>query len=344
MEDVRAIFRITGPNLTDNTVVVERTGIYAGRVSSNDLSLPDKQISRQHLRIVWQDGNFWVEDLNSTNGVSLNGKRIEAGIPMPLKVGDEITAGPFVLTLQRLVRPALGSTKPQIGIEEYPPTGTSSSSRASVPGLTESRQAIRIGGRVTERLGGSLTASQLKALEPHVKPRPDRYPNGIGSLPEDRSNWLKYLPAIYADKSLDPTEFMGRYLLIFETIFNPITWMVDNFDLYLDPQTAPDIWLQWMGSWFDIGLLNLIPVERQRTIMEQMDWLYLRRGTKAGLERLLSLYFGVTPTIIEETSEAPHVLIRLPLGQSGIDNAEDIARAIIENQLPAFATFTLEIG
>src|SRR5690606_38519886 len=82
------------------------------------------------------------------------------------------------------------------------------------------------------------------------------YPVGV---PRDQSNWLKYLPEIFSND-----EFLGRYLLIFESLLSPIMWTVDNFDLFLSPEVAPAQWLQWMTSWFDLLLLPELPIERQR--------------------------------------------------------------------------------
>jgi pSer/pThr/pTyr-binding forkhead associated (FHA) protein len=47
-----------------------------GRLSYNDVKLPSPQISRQHAELRRIDGVWWIADLNSTNGLLLNGKRI----------------------------------------------------------------------------------------------------------------------------------------------------------------------------------------------------------------------------------------------------------------------------
>ncbi|MCI0869833.1 MAG: hypothetical protein J4O08_08955, partial [Chloroflexi bacterium] len=51
---------------------------------------------------------------------------------------------------------------------------------------------------------------------------------------KQRSSYLKYLPAIYAD-----SDFMGRFLMIFESVLGPIQNVVDNIPYYLDPKLAP---------------------------------------------------------------------------------------------------------
>src|SRR5687767_11944957 len=64
-----------------------------GRSSSNTICLPDHQVSRNHARILRQGEIFVIEDLQSTNGVMLCGKRIPAGEPCALTDGDELIIG-----------------------------------------------------------------------------------------------------------------------------------------------------------------------------------------------------------------------------------------------------------
>src|SRR5690606_24801437 len=152
-----------------------------------------------------------------------------------------------------------------------------------------------------------------------------------------KSTWMQYLPALY-----DEDDFLGRYLLICESLFAPISWMVDNFDLYLSPEVAPPEWLMWMASWFDLLLVPELPEARMRAVMDQIGWLFLRRGTRAGLERLLQLYFGVRPEIIE-SDEPCKFTVRLPLSDSDVKLSPDVIERLITSQKPAFAAFTLEI-
>ena len=162
------------------------------------------------------------------------------------------------------------------------------------------------------------------------------YPPGI---PRDRSTWLKYLPSIYEDD-----EFLGRYLLIFESIMSPITWVIDNFEEYLSPEMAPAEWVQWLASWFDVLLLPEVPEPRQREVLKQIGWLFLRRGTRAGLERLLELYFGVNVTITEPRDQPAHFIVNLPLSKSEVKLDRETVEYLIRSQTPAFASFDLQIS
>ena len=59
-----------------------------------DLAEHDKGIaSRNHAVIKRNGDNYTITDLSSTNGTFLNGKRIAANAPQPLRTGDKIKIG-----------------------------------------------------------------------------------------------------------------------------------------------------------------------------------------------------------------------------------------------------------
>ena len=59
-----------------------------------DADDPEAKISRRHARVTLKNGEYFVEDLGSTNGTFLNrGKRLLPGQPQPLRENDEIIVG-----------------------------------------------------------------------------------------------------------------------------------------------------------------------------------------------------------------------------------------------------------
>ncbi len=63
-----------------------------GRTTDNTVAFPsDSNISRYHAEIEWRDGDFWLIDLNSSNGTTHNGEAVKSDVK--LKDGDEITLG-----------------------------------------------------------------------------------------------------------------------------------------------------------------------------------------------------------------------------------------------------------
>lgn len=67
------------------------TEIKIGRDPASDLRLDDPTVSAQHPRLFYRQGQWWVEDLRSTNGTFLNQERVSA--PFVLARGDLIRFG-----------------------------------------------------------------------------------------------------------------------------------------------------------------------------------------------------------------------------------------------------------
>jgi pSer/pThr/pTyr-binding forkhead associated (FHA) protein len=79
-------------------VPLVRDEITIGRKEGNTIRLTDRNVSRRHARLRKLNGTYFVEDLQSYNGVKVNGRRI--GGEVELKAGDQITIGDYQLALQ----------------------------------------------------------------------------------------------------------------------------------------------------------------------------------------------------------------------------------------------------
>ncbi len=60
----------------------------------------DAGVSRKHCRIIKQGDQFFVEDLQSTNGTKLNGSFIPPNQPQQIKDGDVLELGAFKVTFK----------------------------------------------------------------------------------------------------------------------------------------------------------------------------------------------------------------------------------------------------
>ena len=81
----------------------QRSGVSLGRHPDLvDEVVNDNSISRRHLRIGQDDGGLTVEDLNSTNGTSVNRRRLAPFKPEPLEYGSILTIGSLDLNVSRL--------------------------------------------------------------------------------------------------------------------------------------------------------------------------------------------------------------------------------------------------
>ena len=68
-----------------------------GRSREADITVDDPNVSRRHAEVRHEDGAYWIVDLGSTNGITINGKRVERA---KLEPDDEIVLG----TTERAVR------------------------------------------------------------------------------------------------------------------------------------------------------------------------------------------------------------------------------------------------
>ncbi|MGH7491692.1 MAG: phage tail protein [bacterium] len=113
-----------------------------------------------------------------------------------------------------------------------------------------------------------------------------------------RVSYLQYLPAVY---QADPVskDFLERFLSLFENIFVDIENKIDNFSQYLDPDGVPENFLAWLGDWVDMSFDPRSSIATKRKLLRNAPELYCRRGTPAGLKKLLRLVFDVEAQILE---------------------------------------------
>lgn len=62
-----------------------------GRASTNHIVVADSFASNEHAQIIFQNGQWWLEDRSSRNGTTLNGIRIQQ--PVVVTAGDIIGIG-----------------------------------------------------------------------------------------------------------------------------------------------------------------------------------------------------------------------------------------------------------
>jgi general secretion pathway protein A len=70
----RLVLALKGATVTEVYLVPGRCVI--GRTSDNDLQVESKYVSRHHAQVTTTTEGSWIEDLNSTNGIFVRGKRV----------------------------------------------------------------------------------------------------------------------------------------------------------------------------------------------------------------------------------------------------------------------------
>jgi hypothetical protein len=121
--------------------------ITIGRALDSDLQIDNLGVSHHHARILTDQGQLLIEDLNSANGVLLNNARVKRE---PVKSGDTITVGKHAIivdqehdvaifdTMKKIVAPRLQETfvvggQPEMG------NGTRPSGQEGAAGSKASR-------------------------------------------------------------------------------------------------------------------------------------------------------------------------------------------------------------
>jgi phage tail-like protein len=167
---------------------------------------------------------------------------------------------------------------------------------------------------------------------------------GTAAFRRPVSRYLYDLPVLFHDN-----EFLGRYLAIFESLWEPLEQRQDHIEMYLDPQTCPATFLHWLAGWFGLALNQRWPEARQRRLLAEATELYRWRGTRYGLTRMIEVCTGLTPTITDQAEAGPggtpqpfvfHIRLHIP-PNSGLDRT--FIEDIIQTHKPAHAGYMLEI-
>jgi len=180
-----------------------------------------------------------------------------------------------------------------------------------------------------------------------------------------KGNYIRFLPSLYTRD-----EMMGRFLMLFESFWSPISQQIRQIPYYFDPTVTPVDMLSWLASWLDLQLDPEWPESQRRALLKSARRLYQKRGTASGLREYLEIYTGGQVQIIEHRADnfvvgtradlgnsialgrdnRPHtftVIVRLAADLLGDSAQEDRWRqrisAIIDQEKPVHTTYTLQI-
>jgi pSer/pThr/pTyr-binding forkhead associated (FHA) protein len=83
---------LTLARVSDAFTISVQSGCILGRAGgTSEFFKESKTVSRRHARVVYKDGTWAVEDMGSTNGTYLNGRRVENDRPHALQKGDTLS-------------------------------------------------------------------------------------------------------------------------------------------------------------------------------------------------------------------------------------------------------------
>ena len=77
------------------------SGATLGRSPANaEFIIDHESVSREHIRLLYADGNLYAEDLGSTNGTRINGRLLNPREPVVLQNNDQLELGPIVFQVR----------------------------------------------------------------------------------------------------------------------------------------------------------------------------------------------------------------------------------------------------
>ncbi|MEO6654577.1 MAG: FHA domain-containing protein [Pyrinomonadaceae bacterium] len=95
-------FTISFADLEIPTLMIERDGIFIGRLARSEIVLDHPSVSRIHAGINFRDAKYYLTNLSSANILTLNGRRLGPQKNDVLADGDTIQIGPFTIVAGRI--------------------------------------------------------------------------------------------------------------------------------------------------------------------------------------------------------------------------------------------------
>ncbi|GAA4521926.1 FHA domain-containing protein [Brachybacterium paraconglomeratum] len=98
-EVTQAAMVVTAGPLRGTSLTLGSTPILIGRAPECTLVVDDDYASNRHARVFQREGEWMVEDLGSTNGTLVSGRRIEGAVPF--RPGAQVRIGRTEIELRR---------------------------------------------------------------------------------------------------------------------------------------------------------------------------------------------------------------------------------------------------
>ncbi len=110
-------------------------------------------------------------------------------------------------------------------------------------------------------------------------------------------SFLSYLPTVCQTGGRE--DFLGRFLGMFEAVYQDFEERIADSTKQLDPMTAEPEFLRWLAKWVGISNAHLWQEKRLRLLLEGIVRKNLIRGTREYTEHMIGTFTGERPFILE---------------------------------------------
>lgn len=117
---------------------------------------------------------------------------------------------------------------------------------------------------------------------------------------------------------------LRRFLFLFQHLMTTVTDGVDELDGLIDPARCKPELLPWLASWVGFELDASLPVHQQRELVRRAIRLYRSRGTRVGIEEMVTVLTSA-PVRVRELAP-PQAMV---LGRARLAGGRDVAQRFV---------------
>lgn len=307
-------------NNTESLYTFDSDGSYTGKIPVHDLS------GRIMGLVLDSKGNLY---LGSSNGIAFFSAQQMFSTTEGFFYSKTLDSGIYECKWHRLSLQARIPQKTLLNVYYY--VSDSASLKKTIDGILADpeKSTQEKAGDIEENIPAwvgpqTLTGNEITSKDMLFREKKGRYLwMKIGLLTFDEkagpevkrmkilypaNSYLRYLPAIYQEDPVS-SEFLERFLSIFETVFYDLETDIGNVSDYFDPDIVLPGFLAWLASWLNLAVEEDWTDDKKRYFIKRAPVLYKQKGTRAGLEELVRLYTGKIPVILEHSRTGKPMII-----------------------------------
>lgn len=113
------------------------------------------------------------------------------------------------------------------------------------------------------------------------------------------SSFVGFLPEMYSI-CRGQNNFFERFVGIYQSMYMDMNNKIENIPILFSPSKVDKKFLYWLADWFSLKDAAIWGEDRLRNVLREIVNLYKLKGTRGTISRIVELYTGYTPYIIEK--------------------------------------------